>query len=44
MVLSGSGTSITLNDVGESVHLLAIDDGSGGAVWFVVGGNGYTIV
>jgi len=44
LVLSASGTSITLDAVGETVHLLAIDNGAGTAVWYVVGGDGYTIV
>ena len=44
MVLSGAGTKITMNELGQTVHLLAIDNGAGSAVWYVVGGNGYTIV
>jgi hypothetical protein len=43
IVLSNSGTLIKLDGLGQSVHLLAIDNGSGIAVWYVVGGNGYTI-
>jgi len=44
IVLPGSATTkITLNATGESVHLLAIDNGSGAAVWYLVGGQGYVI-
>jgi len=44
MVLpGGTGTTITLDAIGESVHLLAVDNGSGVAVWFIVGGTGYGI-
>lgn len=44
VVLPGSGTSrCTLNGAGESVHLLAIDNGSGVPVWYIVGGTGYVI-
>ena len=43
MVTTGALDKITLNALGESVHLLAIDNGSGLPIWFIVGGNGYTI-
>jgi len=44
MVLPGSATTtITLNGLGESVHLIAIDNGAGAAVWYIVGGTGYVI-
>ena len=44
VVLPGTGTTkITLNGIGETVHLLAIDNGSGVPVWFIVGGQGYTV-
>jgi hypothetical protein len=44
LVLPGTGsTKITLNGIGETVHLLAIDNGSGVPVWFIVGGQGYTV-
>jgi hypothetical protein len=43
MVLSGGGTKITMNELGQTVHLLAIDNGGGLPIWYVVGGNGYTI-
>tara|TARA_B110000902_G_C14003789_1_gene473710 strand:- start:35 stop:682 length:648 start_codon:yes stop_codon:yes gene_type:complete len=44
MVLPGVGSlNLDLNDIGESVHLLAIENASGAAVWFLVGGNGYTV-
>jgi hypothetical protein len=44
MVLSGGGTKIQMNALGQTVHLLAIDNGGGLPVWYIVGGNGYTIV
>jgi len=46
MVLPGATTSpnkLTLNAIGESVHLLAIDNGPSIPVWFLVGGTGYVI-
>jgi hypothetical protein len=44
MMLSATGTLIKLDGIGQTVHLLAIDDGNGIAVWHIVGGNGYTIL
>ncbi len=43
MVTTGALDKITLNALGESVHLLAIDNGSGLPVWFIVGGDGYVL-
>jgi hypothetical protein len=44
LVLPGSATTdLSLNGIGESVHLLAIDNGLGAAVWFIVGGQGYAV-
>jgi hypothetical protein len=43
LVLTGAGTNIDLNGLGQSVHLLCIDNGSGVGVWYVVGGTGYSI-
>ena len=43
IVTTGTNDTITLNKVGQSVHLLAIDNGSGLPVWFIVGGDGYTL-
>ena len=44
IVLPGAGTTtITLNATGESIHLIAIDNGSGAAVWYIAGGQGYVI-
>ena len=43
LVLTGSGTNLDLNAIGESVHLLCVDNGSGVGVWYLVGGQGYTI-
>lgn len=38
-----ASTNIDLTGIGQSVHLLAIDNGAGAAIWYVVGGQGYTI-
>lgn len=38
-----SNTKIELDGLGETVHLLCVDDGTGNGVWFLVGGTGYTI-
>ena len=43
LVLTGAGTNLDLNGLGQSVHLLCIDNGSGVGVWYVVGGTGYTV-
>ncbi len=38
-----SNTKIELDGLGETVHLLCVNDGTGNGVWFLVGGTGYTI-
>jgi len=43
LVTTGTTDTITLNKVGESVHLLCIDNGSGVGVWYIVGGQGYVL-
>jgi hypothetical protein len=44
LVLPGAtNNDITLNSIGETVHLLAVDNGLGIPVWFLVGGTGYVI-
>ena len=43
LVLSGGGTKVSLNGLGETVHLLCIDNGTGNGDWYIVGGNGYVI-
>ncbi len=43
LVLTGAGTNLDLNAVGESVHLLCVDNGAGVGVWYLVGGQGYSI-
>lgn len=43
MVLTGAGTMVNLSAIGETVHLLSIDNGSGVGVWYVVGGTGFTV-
>jgi hypothetical protein len=43
LVLTGAGTNLDLDALGQSVHLLCIDNGSGVGVWYVVGGTGYTV-
>jgi hypothetical protein len=42
--LPGSNsTYLTMAQLGQSVHLLAIDNGQGVPIWYVVGGAGYTV-
>ena len=43
LVLPGVNTNIDLTALGHSVHLLAIDNGLGVAIWYIVGGEGYTL-
>jgi|TARA_R110001592_G_scaffold3665_5_gene21069 hypothetical protein len=43
LVLTSAGTNLDLTALGQSVHLLCIDNGSGVGVWYVVGGTGYTV-
>ena len=43
LVLTGAFANLDLTALGQSVHLLSIDDGAGGGVWYVVGGTGYTV-
>jgi len=43
IVLTGGNTNLDLTAIGQTVHLLAINNGSGVAVWFVVGGTGYSL-
>lgn len=43
MVTTGALDEITLTNLGETVHLLAIDNGFGQPVWFIVGGDGYVL-
>jgi hypothetical protein len=45
LVLPGAGATptLTLNEKGQSVHLLCVDDGTGNGDWYLIGGNGYTI-
>jgi hypothetical protein len=43
IVTTGATDTITLNSPGESVHLLAIDNGSGIPIWYIVGGQGYVL-
>jgi len=43
LVLAGAGTNLDLSALGQSVHLLCIDNGSGVGVWYIVGGTGYTV-
>jgi len=43
-VLPGTGTAtISMNDQGQSVHLLCVDDGTGNGDWYIIGGIGYSI-
>tara|TARA_B100000900_G_scaffold227197_1_gene192886 strand:+ start:136 stop:780 length:645 start_codon:yes stop_codon:yes gene_type:complete len=43
LVTTGVADEITLSNLGETVHLLAIDNGAGQPVWFIVGGDGYVL-
>ena len=43
IVTTGTTNTITLKNVGETVHLLAIDNGSGIPIWYIVGGQGYVL-
>lgn len=43
LVTTGTNNTITLDALGESVHLLAIDNGSGQPVWYIIGGQGYVL-
>ena len=45
LVLPGAGATptLTLNEKGQSVHLLCVDDGTGNGDWYLIGGNGYAI-
>ena len=45
LILPGAGATptVTLDEKGDSVHLLCIDDGTGNGEWYVIGGVGYTI-
>ena len=43
LVLTGAGSNLDLTALGQRVHLLCIDNGSGVGVWYVVGGTGYTV-
>jgi hypothetical protein len=45
LILPGAGATptITLDEKGDSVHLVCVDDGTGNGDWYVVGGLGYTI-
>lgn len=42
LILNG-GSTVTLNNQGQSVHLISIIDNSNNTNWFIIGGNGYTI-
>ena len=43
-VLENSGSSIQLTGRGQSVHLLSVDDGTGNAIWMIIGGTGFTTI
>jgi len=47
LILPGATTvnpTIEMNGQGQSVHLLAIDDGTGNSEWYIIGGTGYAIL
>ena len=43
IVTTGATNTITLSAVGQTVHLLSIDNGSGQGVWYIAGGTGYVL-
>lgn len=45
LILPGAGVTptVTLDQKGDSVHLLCIDDGTGNGDWYIAGGIGYSI-
>jgi hypothetical protein len=44
IILDNNGNDIQLNERGQSVHLLCVDDGTGNGDWYIVGGAGYTVI
>lgn len=42
-IIVQGGNSILLNQKGDTVHLLCIDDGTGNGDWYVIGGSSYTV-
>jgi hypothetical protein len=42
-IIVDGGTTVQLDQQGDTVHLLCVDDGTGNGDWYVIGGNGYTI-
>lgn len=40
---AGSSPAVTLNQQGDTAHFLSIDDGTGNASWYLIGGSGYSI-
>lgn len=44
LLLDGGATQIELNEVGQTVHLLSINDSGGNPEWVVVGGHNYQLI
>jgi hypothetical protein len=44
LILPGGLTKVRLNGKGDTAKFLCIDNGTGNGDWYLVGGNGYTIV
>lgn len=42
-VFENNSSTITLNGVGQTVHLFSSTDSAGNPVWIVIGGTGYTL-
>lgn len=42
-VLENNSSTITLNGVGQTVHLFSSTDSAGNPVWIIIGGAGYTL-
>ncbi len=43
LILPSGNTRVSLEALGQSVHFLCIDNGTGNGDWYIVGGYGYTV-
>lgn len=41
--LEGNASTITLNGLGQTVHLFSTTDSAGNPLWIIIGGAGYTL-
>jgi len=44
IILPGGLTKVRLNTKGDTAKFLCVDNGTGNGDWYLVGGNGYTII